>query len=64
MPVPQFIIFAYCILSAFIASSTNLFSASYIIMVVTSIILSSLSYFFLNKYFTLITSGIYAIILK
>lgn len=62
MPVPQFIIFAYCILSAFIASSTNLFSASYIIMVVTSIILSSLSYFFLNKYFTLITSGIYAII--
>lgn len=62
MPVPQFIIFTYCILSEFISNDADFFSVPSIIMIITSIILSSLSYFFFNKNFTLITSGIYAII--
>lgn len=57
-----FIIFAYCILLAFTANSTSFFSVPFIVMVVISISISSLSYFFLNKKFTIIISGIYAII--
>jgi len=38
------------------------FSLSSVIVIILSIILSSLSYFLLNKYFTLATSGIYVII--
>lgn len=62
MPVSQFIIFAYCILSAFMANNTSFFSDLSIAMIIVSITLYSLSYFFLNKNFTLIISGIYAII--
>lgn len=62
MPAGQIIIFTYCILSIFTTNNIEFFSISSIIMVVLSIILSSLSYFWQNKYFTFITSGIYGII--
>lgn len=62
MPAGQIIIFAYCILIIFITDKIEIFYTSSLIMVVLSVILSSLSYFWENKYFTLITSGIYGII--
>lgn len=62
MPAGQIIIFAYCILIIFTTDDIEFFSFSSVIMVVLSVILSALSYFLQNKYFTLITSGIYGII--
>lgn len=58
----QIIIFAYCILIIFTTDNIELFSIPSVVMVILSIILSSFSYFWQNKYFTLITSGIYGII--
>ncbi len=58
----QIIIFIYCILTAFIAYGIEIFSVSSVVMVVLSVILSSLSYSLLNKYFTFISSGLYGII--
>lgn len=61
-PAGQIIIFMYCILTVFITDDIEIFSVSSVIMVVLSVILSSLSYFLLNKYFTFISSGVYGII--
>ncbi len=58
----QFILFLYCVLTVFLTENMKLFSISYVIILVLSIILSSLSYFLLNKYFTLVTSAIYVIL--
>lgn len=62
IPAPQFIIFAYCILSKLAVDNTNFFSNKSIIIIIISIIFSSLSYFFSNKKFAFITSGFYVII--
>ncbi len=62
IPAPQFIIFTYCILSKLAVDNTNFFSDKFIIIVIISIIISSLSYFFSNKNFAFIISGLYVII--
>ena len=51
MPAGQIIIFTYCILSIFTTNNIEFFSISSIIMVVLSIILSSLSYFWSEQIF-------------
>ena len=61
-PAGQIILFLYCVLTAFLTENMEFFSLSSVIVIILSIILSSLSYFLLNKYFTLATSGIYVII--
>lgn len=61
-PAGQIILFLYCILTAFLTENTEPFSIVSVIIIVLSIILSSLSYFLSNKYFTLAASAIYIII--
>lgn len=61
-PAGQIILFLYCVLTAFLTENMEFFSLPSVIVVVLSVILSSLSYFLSNKYFTLAASGIYVII--
>lgn len=61
-PAGQIILFLYCVLTAFLTENMEFFSLSSVIVIILSIILSSLSYFLSDKYFTLATSGIYVII--
>lgn len=61
-PTTQIIIFLYCIVSILATDETEIFSVTSLIIILSSVTFSSVSYILLKRNFTVITAGIYGII--